>query len=259
MERTFSIPQGESGLPMLVTEPDFGAPVRCILGVHGFCGHKACDILSFLSEEMGMFGAVTVAFDLPCHGESPMKDGELSLGSCREALLTAARWTRDNYPDLPKCLFATGMGAFLTVLCLEELREILGDVRLVLQSPDFRMSQSLLNLKYLTEEQFRRMGRVVCGRPADRKMEISFRFYEELKQAMVYTDFDMPMLLIHGECDEAIPLADVANFRRINERSELVIIPGADHQFRGAGQWDMVVDLTRDWFAFGQVTLCDTE
>jgi hypothetical protein len=35
------------------------------------------------------------------------------------------------------------------------------------------------------------------------------------------------------------------------------VIPGADHQFLNPGAWDMVVDLTRDWFEFEQVLLCD--
>ena len=259
METFFAVPQGEFMLPMRLTEPDFGTPARCILGVHGFCGHKASDVLASVSEEMSLFGSAMVCFDLPCHGESPMTERDLSVESCRQTILTAARWAKEHYPELPMCLLATGMGAFLTVLCLDELRGILGDVRMVLQSPDFRMAQSLLSIKHLTEEQFRRMGRVVCGRPADRKMEISYSFYEQLKNAVAYADFDMPMLLIHGECDEAVPLEDVVRFRRINDRAELVIVPGADHQFRGEGQWDMVVDLTRDWFEFQQVTLCDTQ
>ncbi len=259
MEKVFAIPQGEFDLPMKVTEPNFGTVRRCILGIHGFCGHKDSLVLQSISEEMGMFGAATVCFDLPCHGESPMTERELSLDNCHAAILTAARWAAENYPDVPKCIFATGFGAFLTVHCLDALRIILGDVRLVMQTPDFRMSESFLALKGLTEPQFRKMGRVTTGRPGDRKMEITYGFYEELRSAITYAEYDMPMLLIHGECDEAVPLEDVVRFRRINEQARLVIIPGADHQFRGAGQWDMVVDLTRDWFEFQQVTLCDCE
>lgn len=259
MEKVISVPQGEFDMPMKVTEPDFGPVIRCVIGVHGFCGHKESEVLASISEEMGLFGAATVCFDLPGHGESPMTERDVNLRSCRDAVLTVARWAQENYPGVPKCMFATGLGAFLTVLCLDELREILGSVRLVLQSPDFRMAHSMLALKQITEEQLRRMGRVVYGRPADRKIEITYSFYEELKNAIAYADFEQPMLLIHGECDEAVPLEDVTHFRRINEQAQLVIIPGADHQFRGAGQWDMVVDLTRDWFEFEQVTLCDTE
>ncbi len=259
MERTFTIPQGEFDLPMKVYEPDFGSVTRCVVAVHGLCGHKDSHVLQSISEEMGIFGAATVRFDLPCHGESPMTERELSLDNCHAAILTAARWAQENYPDVPKCVFATGFGAFLTTHCLDALRIILGDVRLVMQTPDFRMSQSLLALNGLTESALRKMGRVIMGRPGDRKIEVTYGLYEELRSAMTYAEYDMPMLLIHGEYDEAVPLEDVARFHRINEQAKLVVIPGADHQFRGAGQWDMVVDLTRDWFEFEQVTLCDCE
>lgn len=259
MDKYLMIPQGEFDLPLKVSEPDFGPVTRCILGVHGFCGHKESEVLQSISEEMGLFGAASVCFDLPCHGENPMTERELSLDNCEAAVLTAARWAADNYPDVPKCIFATGLGAFLTVLCLDALNIILGDVRVVLQTPDFRMAHSLLALKGITEEQLRRQGRILYGRPNDRKIEITFGFYEELKQAMAYADFEIPMLLIHGEQDEAVPLEDVVRFKRLNEHAKLVIIPGADHQFHGPGQWDMVVDLTRDWFFFQQVTLCETE
>jgi len=50
---------------------------------------------------------------------------------------------------------------------------------------------------------------------------------------------------------------DIRQFHRINEGSRLVIIPGASHRFLEEGAWDMVLDLTRDWFAFRQVTLAD--
>lgn len=259
MERSFTLSHGELEIPCKVYEPDHCTPRRCVIGVHGFCGHKDSDVLQTISEEMGLFGAATVRFDFPAHGDSAMTDRDLTLRNCEMALLTVAQWVQEQYPDIPKCLFATGFGAFITVQCLDGLPVILGDVRLVMQTPDFRMADSLLRMKNLTMDAFRKMGRVSVGRVSDRKIEVSFRFYEELRMAITYADFEMPMLLIHGECDEVVPLEDVAHFRRINEASKLVIIPGADHQFRGDGQWDMVVDLTRDWFEYEQVLLCDYE
>lgn len=259
MERSFTVPQGEFDLPMKVTEPDFGPVTRCVIGVHGFCGHKDSQVLRSISEEMGLFGAATVCFDLPCHGENPMTERELSLDNCHAALLTAARWAQEQYPDAPKCLFATGFGAFITVHCLDALGFILGDVRLVMQTPDFRMAESLLAMQDMTEPALRKTGRISMGVPGGRQIEVTYGFYEELRSATTYADFEMPMLLLHGECDEVVRLEDVVRFRRLNDLARLVIIPGADHQFRGEGQWDMVVDLTRDWFEFQQVTLCDCE
>ena len=53
-------------------------------------------------------------------------------------------------------------------------------------------------------------------------------------------------------------MEDIQNFARINDQSKLVIIPGASHRFLEEGAWDMVLDLTRDWFEFRQVLLIDS-
>jgi len=65
------------------------------------------------------------------------------------------------------------------------------------------------------------------------------------------------MLILQGELDDFIRMDDIRQFRRINEQSRLVIIPGASHRFLEEGAWDMVLDLTRDWFEFEQVLLTD--
>ena len=66
-------------------------------------------------------------------------------------------------------------------------------------------------------------------------------------------------VLSQGEADSYIRMEYIRNFRRLNEDSKLVIIPGATHRFEEEGAWDMVLDLTRDWFAFEQVLCCDWE
>lgn len=259
MERTVLLTPGDLQIPCKIHEPDCGNVTRVVIGVHGFCGHKDNAVLQSVAEEMGMYGTVSVCFDFPAHGESPMSDRALSLRNCVAVLSEVARWVAQQYPGTRKCIFASGFGAFVTVQALEELDDILERVCLVLQTPDFHMADSLLAMTRMSEEAFWKAGRVTIGRVGDRRIEVPFSFYEELRSAISYMDFEQPMLLLHGECDEIVKIADVEHFRRINEQSSLVIIPGADHQFRGAGQWDMVVDLTRDWFLCEEVLLCEYE
>jgi aspartate/methionine/tyrosine aminotransferase len=85
--------------------------------------------------------------------------------------------------------------------------------------------------------------------------DITYSFYQELRANMALTTYPIPMLILHGEEDAFIPMEDIQNFHRINEDSELVIIPGTSHRFLEEGAWDMVLDLTRDWFEFEQVLL----
>ena len=52
-------------------------------------------------------------------------------------------------------------------------------------------------------------------------------------------------------------MEDIQHFRRLNDHAKLVIIPGMSHRFTEEGAWDMVLDLTRDWFEYQQVLLTD--
>ena len=255
MERYFSLSQGPLRIPCKIYEPDFGAPKRCILGVHGFGGSKDADILTSLSEEMSIFGSASVCFDFPAHGESPMESDALTLDNCIETLIYTAQWAHNRYPDVDFFIFATGFGAYVTLIAIDRLEEVVGRVKLVLHTPNLRMSETLLGMVRMTEQQLQEAGHATLN--ADRKFDVSFAFYKQVRNYTALTIYDIPMLLLHAEKDELLPLGDMINFRRINEGCKLVVIPGADHQFKAPGVWDMVVDLTRDWFEWEQVLLCD--
>lgn len=257
MERSFVLTDNGLQIPCVLDEPEYSTVRRCIIGVHGFCGSKDSKILVDIAEEMGLFGAATLRFDFPAHGDSPVTDWGLSLEKCADTLLAVVRWAKRAYPYVDMGIFATGFGAFVTLVALDDLREVEENLKLVLQTPDLNMSETLLNMAKMTEEELHKAGRVVIGSTTTRAVEVPYSFYEELRRQMVYYNYYMPMLLLHGERDELIPLSYLEPFRRFNTRSKLVVIPGADHQFRGEGQWDMVVDLTRDWFHYEQVLLCD--
>ena len=259
MERRFILREDGLQIPCVLEEPEACSVRRCIIGVHGICGSKDSKILEDIAEEMGLFGAATLRFDFPAHGDSPVTDWELSLKGCQKTLEAVVRWAKRAYPFVDMGIFASGFGAFVTLVALDDLRLIQENLKLVLQTPDLSMSHTLLHMISMTEAAFQKAGRVIIGATAKRAVEVPYSFYEELQSQMVYYNHEMPMLLLHGERDELIPLSYLDPFRRFNPQSKLVVIPGADHQFRGAGQWDMVVDLTRDWFEYEQVLLCDWE
>jgi len=255
MERYFSLSQESLRIPCKIYEPDFGAPKRCILGVHGFGGSKDAEILTTLSEEMSIFGFACVCFDFPAHGDSPMESDALTLDNCIETLLYTAKWAHNRYPDLDFCVFASGFGAYVTLIAIDQLEEVVGKVKLVLQTPNLRMSETLLGMVRMSEAQLLEAGRATLH--AEREFDVTYDFYKQVRNYTALTIYDMPMLLLHGEKDEYLPIDDMINFRRINEGCKLVVIPDADHQFHAPGAWDMVVDLTRDWFEWEQVLLCD--
>ena len=256
MEQTFVLSQGELKIPVVLTEPEDGDIRRLVMGVHGFGGCTRDAIQSSIAEEMDMFYAATVRFDFPAHGESELDDSYLNLSNCLNSLTTVARWIRERYPQVEDlCIFATGFGAYITLLALEDLLEMPGNVKLVVQTPAVVLHKTILAMKNISQATLWAMERVTFR--AERPFDVTYSFYEEARENIALNTYPIPMLILQGENDSYIDMEDIQNFRRINEKSKLVIIPEVTHRFLEEGAWDMVLDLTRDWFAYEQVLLTD--
>lgn len=254
METTVLIPHGKLNIPCKLSEPDYGHIRRVVLGVHGFGGSSEDEIQVGIAEEMALFHSVTLRFDFPAHGENPAGSEDFTLENCMETLIAVAAYARQRYEEVEDlCIFASGFGAYVTLLCLQDLLEMPGRVKLVVQTPSLRMHDTILAMTGLSRETLRALDRYTI--PLARPFDITYRFYEDLRENIALGAYSIPILILHGEEDAYIPMADIQSFHRINERSELAIIPGTSHRFLEEGAWDMVLDLTRDWFEFEQVLL----
>ena len=254
MEKHFLLTHGNSKTPVILQVPD-GMPVqRVVLGVHGIGGSSQDPIQSGIAEEMAMFSCASVRFDFPCHGENPTNI--MSVAGCVESLMAVAGWIRQSFPHVEDlCIFASGFGAYITLVALERLIALPGKVKLVVQTPSVMMHNTFLAMRGITLDQLKQEGKTTFR--VNRPFDGTYGFYKELAENLVLVTQPIPMLILHGEEDAYIRMEDIQNFRRINEDSKLVIIPGTSHRFLEDGAWDMVLDLTRDWFAFEQVLLCD--
>lgn len=256
MIQEFMLSSGTLRIPCKLNAPEDGDIRRVVLGVHGLGGSTSDDIQTSLAEEMEQFYSAVLRFDFPAHGESPMDSEALTLENCVDALLAVAQRARSLYPQVEDlCIFATGFGAYVTLIAMEELLEMPGTVKLVVQTPSVLMHKTLLAMKGMTLPTLRAMGKATFN--AKRPFDVSYRFYKELEENIALAAYPLPILILQGEDDAYIPMEDILNFRRLNERAKLVIIPGVSHRFLEEGAWDMVLDLTRDWFTCEQVILAD--
>ena len=256
MEKDFLLSDGEREIPCRLSQPDWGDTRRVVLGVHGLGGSMEDEIQAGIAEEMSLFGSAVLRFDFPAHGKNVCD--ELSLKNCVSALLAAAGEAKRLYPEVEDlCVFASGFGAYVTLVALEELLELPGKVKLVVQTPSVRMDESILAMRGISRETLWAMDRVTFRAP--RPFDVTYSFYEELRDHAALAVQPIPMLILHGEADDFIRMSDIQHFHAINDQSKLVIIPGTSHRFLEEGAWDMVLDLTRDWFEFEQVLLSDWE
>ena len=162
-----------------------------------------------------------------------------------------------RFPQAQLCVFATGFGAYLTLAALPQLQALCQELRLVIQTPGVRMHDTILSMLRMSKETLRAMERKTLAAP--KPFEVTYDFYEELRQNVVLATHEIPMLILQGEADDYISMSDIRSFRNINDQSKLVIIPGTSHRFQEDGAWDMVLDLTRDWFSCQQVLVTDWE
>ncbi len=250
--------RGELQIYCKQTEPDFGDIRRVVLSVHGLGGNTEDDIQSSIAEEMEFFNSATIRFDFPVHGHSPMTDEFFTLENCKLSLLAAAEYARSQYPEVEDlCIFATGFGAYMVLICLDSLLELTENIRLVVQTPSVMMHETLLSMKNISRPTFQAMGEIAFTRR--RPLTVKYSFYEDLLKNPALVTYPIPMLILHGEFDDYVPMEYIQHLRRLNEDAKLVIIPGASHRFLEEGAWDMVLDLTRDWFEFQQVLVTDWE
>lgn len=256
MERTAILSHDNLQIPCKIYEPGFSEVDQVIIGIHGFSGDKDSSLLRAVAEEMFFYKTAMITFDLPGHGESPVFPLDITLRSCRESLLAVAGYARELFPQAEKFgIFASGFGAYISLLSMDDLKERLGRIKIVLRSPSVRMSDSFLLMARHSEEDFLKKGRVDCGH--GRKMEIPFSFYEDLRSNNAMADYDMPMMILHGEQDDVVRMEDIEYFRLLNGKSRLVIIPDAGHHLNRDFEMDMMVDLTRDWYLCEEVLLCE--
>ena len=56
---------------------------------------------------------------------------------------------------------------------------------------------------------------------------------------------DAPVLIIHGDADDTVPLSDVQAFVKTQKRVTLEILHGANHRFKNPGEMEQIVELTK--------------
>ena len=249
MEREFILSNCGRNTPCILREPDIGRPRRVVLGVHGIGGSKADDIQVSIAEEMELFGSAVLRFDLPGHGDN--EEDILTLQGSVDTLLDATDYLVDRYPDLRDlCIFATGFGAYVTLTAMQELIELPFQVKLVVQTPSLRMDETVLHLTRVSPVTLEAMEWAVV--PGERPVGITYSFFEELRDNSALASYPLPFLILHSGSGRDSDLADTHLLRSLNDRSRLVLIPGSPDS------WDVVLDLTRDWFEFEQVLLTES-
>lgn len=215
-----------------------------VVGVHGFTGDKESSALEAVSNGLGDNYAL-LCFDFPAHGTSPAPDDALTVENCRCDLLAVYNYIQTLYPQVPIFIFATSFGGYITLLSLTN--EDFSPKRIILRAPAIKMAQIFREKIVVNEfDSYQEQGIVVCG--FDRKMNVPFKFYEELDNNDAFSVVPkVPVLIFCATEDELVDYSILHQYEEANKNVRIIDIPGATHRFKGPGELECVVEKTVEW------------
>ena len=212
-----------------------------ILALHGFCGDMESSVIKQLAKRMTPHGFAVVAFNFPGHGTSEA-DEYFSLYNCRKDMFEVINYVYKEYGfEYPTAIFATSFGGYVTLLNHDELP---ANIAYVLRAPAVNMKASF---EKFTDDMvaFKKKGWQEMG--FDRKLKVSYRFYEELINNDIRDDADLDLqgetLVIHGDKDDIVLPFDMQWFYWNHPLMKLEVIEGADHRFKGNDYLKQIIDL----------------
>lgn len=143
-------------------------------------------------------------------------------------------------------------GGYISLLCADKLSKM----PFVLRAPAITMPKVLLeNVLKTSAKNFKTQEFAVCG--FERPIKLPYSFYEELLQQENVFDKHIlsPVLIIHGDNDDIVPLADIEDFTASQSNVSLHVINGADHRFKNEGETEKIVELTTAFLCLWFISL----
>lgn len=226
-------------------------PKAAVLFAHGLCSnHKEIGIFTKIEKRLIDLGCITLRFDFRGHGESTGKPEDISVMGEMVDLLNAFNLLQNHAKGKPIGLVAASFGA--SIFLLSDPNALKIDTA-VLLNPVVNFKKTFLQPETPWGHEYFGWQRILSGKPI--KMEdcmlssqfvADFAKYEPRKNV---PKWDMPIFIIHGDRDEAVPYKTSLELGKLYENITLTTIPGAGHGFDNASNRRVVIELTTLWLS----------
>jgi alpha-beta hydrolase superfamily lysophospholipase len=247
MSRAWSIP-GAGGQAILGdAHIPASEPVGVLIICHGFKGYKDYGFLPHLADAACAAGLIAHRFNFSHSGmtrrietfERPDLFEQDTWGrqiADLTAVTEAIRAGRLEGGNLPLVVFGHSRGGVTALLSASRGLEVAGLIAAA--SPDYCSNldddqKAMLRRRgYLISPSSRTGQDLRIGRAWQDEIDANPAAFDPRRAAAA---LQLPMLLIHGDADETVPVARAKSLAQASDfRAELVVIPGAGHTFNAA-------------------------
>ncbi|MCR5031754.1 MAG: lysophospholipase [Lachnospiraceae bacterium] len=207
-----------------------GNPKKCPLCIviHGFTGHSEERHISAVQEALNEIGVATLRADMYGHGKSDGKFEDHTLFKWLTNILAVVDYARslDFVTDLYMTGHSQGGLAVMLAAAMERDRiKALMPLSPAAMIPEVARTGGLLGIQFdpenIPEELEAWDGRKLKGNYARVAQTIHVEEFVE--------KYQKPVLIVHGDQDEAVPYECGVRFSKLYKNCRLVTIPGDTH------------------------------
>jgi putative redox protein len=206
--------------------------------------NKESEKIVALAGSLSAKGLLALRFDFACANERSGRFEEITYSSEVEDLRAAFEFLL-RYPMQHIGIFGSSMGGTVALLFTAQEAQVACLVTLAAPVHPEKITQQLLSPHELRD--WRKVGFLTYhGR------RINVTMLEDLEKIDVpkaATQIGCPSLVIHGDRDETVPVAEGHElFSLLPGTKRLVTIEGADHRFSDPDHSQTVRDRALEWF-----------
>jgi pimeloyl-ACP methyl ester carboxylesterase len=220
---------------------------------HGFLSNKNSATNKALTALLVPQGIATFRFDFFGHGESagPFEDLTIRIAVSQAISALDLMYSR-GYRKVG--LVGSSFGGLVAVLAAAEWNSARSSAlsALALKCPVSDFAEMLRGeFDEKTMAKWRATGTIPNVAGGDGRIRLPFSFYEECTRSDAYQAaraVDAPTLIIHGDCDEYVPLAQSRRLAAaLSGKASLLVLPGADHFFSTPAHFREMTTLISQW------------
>ncbi len=215
-----------------------------VVMAHGFCSNKDRERTVETAELYAKNGIAALRFDFGGSGESYKT--EITVGKQVDDLKSAIKFVKGKgYKKIG--LQGESLGGLVSILAHNA-----GIKAMVLWAPVTEKKKNVdkvLAQEGLSKEEFERIGHIVKKKDG-KDFVIPKKYFEEriaVNQKKILSKIKCPVLILHGEKDDVVPLEDSKEAVKILKNSKLEIIAGLGHRFKFDDK-KVSLGLSLKWF-----------
>lgn len=248
MKRKIFFPSSEGHrLCGILSDPfeDKGLPL--IVMCHGFTTSKDGRTYVRLEELLSRKSFSTFRFDFFGHGESEGEFADITISEAVDDVQSAIRFVKDSgYKRVG--LLGSSFGGFACILTASHTDDLFV---LALKSP----VSDYLGLLIARDNEidiaaWRREGFVTVEGSDGENLRLNYSFFADAEKTQGYSFSEStktPTLIVHGDRDETVPIAQSQRLASILPHCRLEIIEGADHVYSRPEHFDRMLRLISDF------------